>query len=29
MTGGIGCPTVFLHGRGEAVNRKDGFDRMC
>lgn len=26
---GIGCPTVFLHGKGETVNRKDGFDRMC
>lgn len=26
---GIGCPTVFLHGKGETVNRKGGFDRMC
>ena len=26
---GIGCPTVFLHGKGEAVNRTGGFDMMC
>ena len=26
---GIGCPTVFLHGKGEAVTRKGGFDMMC
>lgn len=26
---GIGCPTVFLHGKGEAVNRKGGFEMMC
>ena len=26
---GIGCPTVFLHGKGEVVNRKGGFEMMC
>ena len=26
---GIPCPTVFLHGKGETVNRKGGFERMC
>ena len=26
---GIGCPTVFLHGKGETVTRKGRFDMMC